>query len=103
GQVAKGRAHLTTLLAEARKLNHVPNEMDIRLAMLDVEVRGGNVRAAAEIRRTLQHDAAERGFGLVAAQASQLGGLTVAAGRGRGETFTAPYAGRSGGPGDCCG
>jgi hypothetical protein len=66
------RKYLTALLAESRQLKHVVNEFGVRLAILELEARSGNLQAAANASRSLERDSAQRGFGLIASAAAEL-------------------------------
>jgi DNA-binding winged helix-turn-helix (wHTH) protein/tetratricopeptide (TPR) repeat protein/TolB-like protein len=73
GGYPKARTALNALLMEARKLHHVPNQLGVRLAGVELEVRSGNVPAANAALRELDRDAARQGFSSVGAEARRLG------------------------------
>lgn len=72
GHFAKARADLDALLAEARKLKHVPNELNIRFALASLEKGRGNDIVAAQVLRSLQRDASHLGFGLIASASERI-------------------------------
>jgi hypothetical protein len=75
------RKHLTALLAESRQLKHVVNEFGVRLAIVELEARSGNLHAAANASRSLERDSGQRGFGLIASAAAGLTKKQVLAAR----------------------
>lgn len=75
---AQRRRELETLLAEARHLDHVPNQLRARLAIAQVEY-SQDPRHAVETARELQRDSARAGFRTIASAAQQILTTGVAA------------------------
>jgi tetratricopeptide (TPR) repeat protein len=72
GEFDNGRREMTALLEECRKLGHVPNGLNVRYAIADVERRAGHMRVAEDVVRSLRKDAGQMGFGQIASAAERI-------------------------------
>ncbi len=77
GNYDKARRQMDSLLAESRKLGHVPLELSTRYALVCLQKNQGNLRAASETGKALQRDAERMGFGLIASSTQRVDTLAI--------------------------
>jgi len=69
GKRAEAARGLESLLTEASRIGVVPIQLEIRLALGEIEMKSGETAKGRERLTTLRVEAASKGFGLIARKA----------------------------------